>query len=441
MKHTRISIKAHGKGFFGAMISGAAPVALLGCLCIIGLTGCSGLSRRDKENLRLEDIHTRFNRSHFGVLRGDHEWALGELTKLREDMRLSDDIAPGVLYWQGYCYWELDRNEAAQGAFRELIELFPESVYASDARRKLDTSGAYGKLAKACTVMSQGDPDLALKMLRQLQADVRSSDKIAGDIIFQMGQCYEKMGKKAEACEQYEKLLANFPNSAFIADARKSRDALLQTTAPTTTPSTTPTTTPATAPTPPATPPKPPVTARPHDKAFQLISQGEFAQALKLLQELTQQIDPADDAADDVAFGIARCVEALRKTRDAITQYEKFIAAFPDSTHVAEAKRRTAELGLRRRYEKATFAISLDATDLAISTLVKLKSELKQTHPLAGDVGYDLACCYEKAGNVDQAITEYKEFLLTFPKSEHIADARASLQKLEQDATAQPSKE
>ena len=84
-------------------------------------------------------------------------------------------------------------------------------------------SGLYGRTARlglADVLVSQGKYDEAIKIFQEVSTDTKSQLPVDG-VLMQLGRAYMKAGKKNEAAHAFTRVVEEFPQSLYAADARR----------------------------------------------------------------------------------------------------------------------------------------------------------------------------------------------------------------------------
>jgi outer membrane protein assembly factor BamD (BamD/ComL family) len=68
--------------------------------------------------------------------------------------------------------------------------------------------------------VAQGKYDTAIKIYQDLSTDTNSHIPVDG-ILMELGRAYLKAGKKTEAAHAFTRIVDEFPQSLYVADARK----------------------------------------------------------------------------------------------------------------------------------------------------------------------------------------------------------------------------
>lgn len=104
---------------------------------------------------------------------------------------------------------QLGRYGEAEQRYKEVVDKAGSKVYGRTARLGLaDTQVAQGKYAEA------------IKIYQDLSTDKSSQLPIDG-VLMQLGRACMKAGKKAEAAHAFTRIVEEFPQSTYAADARR----------------------------------------------------------------------------------------------------------------------------------------------------------------------------------------------------------------------------
>lgn len=125
--------------------------------------------------------------------------------------------------------FELDylggRAHAARAEFREAREAY--KLVLADARSKGTETAALAQFMTAETHFHQRDYAAALADYEPVAAQKAFAEWRAAALL-QSGKCQEQLGRATEAKQNYERLLAEFADSPYAADAARRRDAVLR---------------------------------------------------------------------------------------------------------------------------------------------------------------------------------------------------------------------
>jgi len=140
-------------------------------------------------------------------------------------LNANSDYAPYALYMKGLSFYKripsIDRSQddtqQASFAFRELVARFPLSIYAQDAREKINFIDEHLAGAK----MSIGRYQIRVK---NYVGAITSFNEVIGryrqtrqvpEAYFRLGEIYDKIGLKKEAEKAKAELKSRFPESSW----------------------------------------------------------------------------------------------------------------------------------------------------------------------------------------------------------------------------------
>lgn len=103
----------------------------------------------------------------------------------------------------------LGRLGEAEQRYREVRDRAGRRIYGRTAR-----------LGLAHVLVAEGKYDEALRLYQELTTDTASQIPIDG-VLMEMGRAYLKAGKKAEAAHAFGRVVEEFPQSLYAADARR----------------------------------------------------------------------------------------------------------------------------------------------------------------------------------------------------------------------------
>lgn len=125
--------------------------------------------------------------------------------------------------------FELDylggRAHAARAEFREARDAY--KLVLTDARSKGTETAALAQFMTAETYFHQRDYAAALADYAPVAAQSAFAEWRAAALL-QSGKCQEQLGRSAEAKQNYERLITEFADSPYAADAARRRDAALR---------------------------------------------------------------------------------------------------------------------------------------------------------------------------------------------------------------------
>lgn len=136
------------------------------------------------------------------------EAALPPLMKAA-DAYPSTDAGIAARYHAAGVLASLGRYAEAEQRYQEVVDKAGGRVY-----------GRTAKLGLADVQVLQGKYDSAIKIYQEATTDPKSQLPLDG-VLMQLGRAYMKAGKKNEAAHAFTRVVEEFPQSAYAADARK----------------------------------------------------------------------------------------------------------------------------------------------------------------------------------------------------------------------------
>ena len=103
----------------------------------------------------------------------------------------------------------LGRLPEAEQRFQEVIDKAGSRIYGRTAR-----------LGLADVQIAEGKYDNAIQILQALSTDSKSEIPVDA-VLMQLGRAYMKAGKKNEAAHAFTRVVDEFPQSLYVADARR----------------------------------------------------------------------------------------------------------------------------------------------------------------------------------------------------------------------------
>ena len=103
----------------------------------------------------------------------------------------------------------LGRLPEAEQRYQEVVDKAGKGIYEST-----------GRLGLASTQAAQGKYDSAIAIYTELSRDSSSTIPVDG-VLMQLGRTYAKAGRKDEAARAFTRVVDEFPQSLFAADARR----------------------------------------------------------------------------------------------------------------------------------------------------------------------------------------------------------------------------
>ena len=137
--------------------------------------------------------------------------------KLVADQYPSTDAGLFARYRQATTYVALGSLKEAADVYQQVIGQAGTSIY-----------GVMARLGQAQAQARAGQFDTAITTFMALSQDKEGPLPIDG-ILMQLGQTYLEAGKTADAQQTFNRLVAEFPESPFSADAKRELDTLKKT--------------------------------------------------------------------------------------------------------------------------------------------------------------------------------------------------------------------
>jgi TolA-binding protein len=103
----------------------------------------------------------------------------------------------------------LGRYPEAEQRYQEVVDKAGNRIYGSTAR-----------LGLANTQVAQGKFDSAIAIFTELSRDTNSTIPVDG-VLMQLGRAYAHAGRKDEAARAFNRIVDEFPQSTYAADARR----------------------------------------------------------------------------------------------------------------------------------------------------------------------------------------------------------------------------
>lgn len=169
-------------------------------LALLSLSaGCNAASKEHDEWIRAAEVDYQSNR---------HDDAIGRMTKL---IGLSKDkiTISRAYYVRALAYAKSGQRSAAYSDLKQAVKTVDEPDITWRAFVTLGT-----------LYFEDQHYDSAEKALAAAVKRMKSPDPI-DEVLFKLGQCYERLGRWADAREPYERLAREFPKSRFRDDARR----------------------------------------------------------------------------------------------------------------------------------------------------------------------------------------------------------------------------
>jgi TolA-binding protein len=103
----------------------------------------------------------------------------------------------------------LGRYAEAQQRYQEVVDKAGRRIY-----------GRMARLGVAQAEVAQGKYDDAIKIYQEMSTDTTSQIPVDG-VLMELGRAYLKAGKKADAAHAFTRVVEEFPQSLYVADARR----------------------------------------------------------------------------------------------------------------------------------------------------------------------------------------------------------------------------
>jgi tetratricopeptide (TPR) repeat protein len=138
------------------------------------------------------------------------------LKKFQEAAAAYPDTQPGLAarYQAASLLADMGKVSEAEQAYNEVV--------------RRDGNGLYGRMARLGVAASQlraGKVDPAIQTLQELSQRTDTDLPIDG-ILMQLGDAYRRAGRTPEAIRAYTRVVDEFPESAYVSDARTEVDQL-----------------------------------------------------------------------------------------------------------------------------------------------------------------------------------------------------------------------
>ena len=136
-----------------------------------------------------------------------------------------------ALYLKALCYFEQmsdplreqEMSQKADDTFRELLARFPNSVYAKDAKAKLEmiqNTLAGKELAVGRYYQQHEDYIAAMNRFQAVLVEYPKSNQVE-EALYRLAACYRALGLTHQAGEVFQELKAKYPKSEWIKYADK----------------------------------------------------------------------------------------------------------------------------------------------------------------------------------------------------------------------------
>jgi len=122
------------------------------------------------------------------------------------------DAGIAARYYAASALAALGRFAEAEQRYQEVVDKAGSSIY-----------GRTGRLGLADSQAAQGKYDSAIDIYRELSTDSNSQLPVDG-VLMALGRTYAKAGRGDEAARAFTRIVDEFPQSVYAADARRERD-------------------------------------------------------------------------------------------------------------------------------------------------------------------------------------------------------------------------
>jgi TolA-binding protein len=146
-----------------------------------------------------------------GTFQSEQERLNASLPKFLETANAHPDTAAGVTarFHAASILAALGKPAEAEQRYQEVIDKAGSSIYSRTAR-----------LGLAEAQVAQGKYDSAIAIYTELSRDASSTLPL-DSVLLHLGRAYAKAGKKEEAVRSFTRVVDEFPQSAYAADARR----------------------------------------------------------------------------------------------------------------------------------------------------------------------------------------------------------------------------
>lgn len=125
----------------------------------------------------------------------------------------STDAGIAARYHAAGLLAQLGRHAEAEQRYQEVIDKGGRTIYARTAR-----------LGLADARLAQGKLDAAIAVYRDLSTESNPQLPVDG-VLMQLGRAYLRAGKKDDAARAFNRVVEEFPDSVYLADARRELEA------------------------------------------------------------------------------------------------------------------------------------------------------------------------------------------------------------------------
>jgi TolA-binding protein len=150
-----------------------------------------------------------------GTFTTEQEKLQAALPKFRDAAERYPNSTPGLVakYHLAGILAALGQYQEAEQRFQEVVSKGSGSIYGRTAR-----------LGLADAQLAQGKYDNAIAIYTELSRDTSSQMPVDG-VLMQLGRAYVRAGRKEEAARTFDRIVQEFPQSSYLADAQKELEA------------------------------------------------------------------------------------------------------------------------------------------------------------------------------------------------------------------------
>ena len=140
-----------------------------------------------------------------------YEAALPKLIEAA-DAYPNTDAGIAARYYAAAALATLGRHAEAEGRYQEVVDKAGSRIYGRTARLGLADAQA-----------AQGKYDSAITIYRELSTEANSQIPVDG-VLMALGRTYLQAGRREEAARAFSRVVDEFPQSVYAADARRERE-------------------------------------------------------------------------------------------------------------------------------------------------------------------------------------------------------------------------
>jgi TolA-binding protein len=146
-----------------------------------------------------------------GTFQSEREKLEASLPKFLDSANAYPNTTPGIAarFHAAGILAELGRHAEAEQRYKEVVDKAGRTIYGTTAR-----------LGMAEAQIAQGKFDGAIAIYSELSRDTNSTLPL-DSVLMHLGRAYARAGKKEEAVRSFTRVVEEFPQSAYAADARR----------------------------------------------------------------------------------------------------------------------------------------------------------------------------------------------------------------------------